>query len=213
MPLTPHNTGLYVPAGKGRLYIAEWVGTTPPTYPGLVPTNFPTAAEILANPGDFEDVGNCPSLEVEPTTEKRPHYSSRAGMRTKDLNPTVGLEYAINFDLDEMAASNMKRFLLGTYNATTGIISGLDNANAEYAIIFVSDNPIGPNQIKYFRRVTLMPNGPLQLIGEEYLVMSFAGEGLSAVTQYPTSSYFDVKYVTTTTTSTTTTTTTTTMTA
>ena len=210
----PHSTDLYVPAGRGILYVAEWVGTTPPTYPGSPANpNYPNAVDIAAGLGDFTDIGNCPSLEVEPTTERRPHYSSRTGLRTRDLNPVVQLDYNLNFDLDEIAAVNLKRFLMGTYTAATGITNALTNANAEFAIIFVSDNPIGPNAIKYFRRVTLAPNGPLQLIGDDYLVMSFAGEGLSDVANYPSSAYFDVKHVTTTTTTTTTTSTTTTTTA
>ena len=204
---TPHSTDLYVPAGRGVLYIAEWNGVTPPTYPGTVPTYYPSASDLADSMGDFEDMGNAPSLECEPVQERRPHYSSRSGLKTKDLNPVVSLEYTLNFDLDEIAAKNLKRFLLGSYNAATGMINALSEADKEYAIIFISDNPVGGNYIQYFRRVTLGPNGPLQLIGDDYLVMSFAGEGLSDVATFPASPYFDMKYMTTTTTSTTTTTT------
>ena len=56
----PHSTSLYVPAGKGILYIADWSGVTPPT-----------------DPGDYTDIGNCPSFEVEPITERLQHISSR----------------------------------------------------------------------------------------------------------------------------------------
>ena len=184
----PHSTSLYAPAGRGILYIASWSGTTPP------------------GDSDWIDVGNCPSFEVEPTRETRPHYSSRAGLRTRDLNPTVQTEYNLTFDLDELAASNMARFFMGTLNQSTGVIAALQNADAEYAIKFVSDNPIGPNQTFYFWRCTLGPNGPLQLIGDEYLVMSFSGEGLADVANHASSPYFDIKTNTTTTTTTTTTT-------
>lgn len=188
-----HNTGLYVPSGRGILYIANWTGTTPPTYPD-----------------DYTEVGNCPSLEIEPTRETRPHYSSREGVRLKDLNPTTTLEYAINFDCDEISAKNLNRFFMGDLNVATGVISGLQNVEQEYALVFVSDNPIGPNQVFYFHRVTLGPNGPLQLIGDEYLSMSFAGEGLADTDNNPTSPYFTINTVTTTTTSTTSSTTSTT---
>ena len=126
----PHSTDLYAPAGRGTLYIAKWNGTVPPIYPGVSPTYYPNAADIAAELGDFEDIGNAPSLEVEPTVEKRPHYSSRAGLKTKDLNPIVSLEYSINFDVDELAAGNMKRFLMGTYNSSSGIINALTDAYA-----------------------------------------------------------------------------------
>lgn len=183
----PHSTTLYAPAGRGILYIANWSGSTPPV-----------------DPGDYIDVGNCPSFEVEPTRETRPHYSSRSGLRTRDLNPTVQTEYNINFDLDELAAANLARFFMGAVDATK-TIAALQSADAEYALKFISDNPIGPNQIFYFWRVTLGPNGPLQLIGDDYLVMSFAGEGLADVANHADSPYFDIKNITTTTTTTTTT--------
>lgn len=203
----PHSTDLYAPSGRGIVYIAEWNGVNEPTYPGSVPTYYPNAADIAEDLGDFIDIGNCPSMEVEPVTERRPHYSSREGLRTKDLNPVVSTEYMVNFDVDEIAASNIKKFLMGSYNASTGIVSALQEADKEYALIFICNNPLGPKVHKYFRRLTLGPNGPLQLIGDEYLVMSFSGEGLSAVAQHATSPYFDAKILTTTTTTSTTTTT------
>lgn len=182
---SPHSTALYVPAGRGVLSIATWNGTTPPTYPS-----------------DYTDLGNCPSFEVEPKAEKRPHYSSRSGLRTRDLNPVVQLEYDISFDLDELAAVNMQKFFLGSLNTSTYVISALQSADTEYALRFVADNPLGPNQTYSFWRVTLSPSGPLQLIGDDYLVLSFSGEGLSDTVNHPSSPYFDIKYATTTTTST-----------
>jgi hypothetical protein len=187
----PHSTSLYAPAGRGILYIAPWSGTTPPT-----------------DPDDYVEIGNCPSFECEPLQERRPHYSSRAGLRVKDLNPVVQLDYNLSFDCDEMAAANLARFFLGTLTQATGRIAAMTNYDAEYAIKFVSDNPIGPNQIYRFHRVTLGPAGPLQLIGDDYLVMSFAGEGLSDSANNPDSEYFNITYVTTTTTTSSTTTTT-----
>ena len=203
----PHSTDLYAPAGKGKLYIAEWSGTTPPTWPGSSPTDYPTATDITAGLGDFLDVGNCPSLEVEPVTERRPHYSSREGVNKKDLNPVTSLDYTVSFELDEIAAQNLKKILMGTYTASTGIISAMTDVDKEYAMIFIANNPIGPLNHFYFRRLTIAPNGPMQLIGDEYLTLSYTGEGLADTVNHPNSEYFDIKNVTTTTTSTTTTTT------
>lgn len=187
-----HNTGLYVPSGRGIMYIAPWVGTTPPTYPG-----------------DYIEIGNCPSVEIEPVRETRPHYSSREGVRLKDLNPTTTLEYTLTFECDEISAKNLAKFFMGTLNQSTGRITGLTNVEKEYGIVFIANNPIGPNQKYFFHRVTIGPNGPLQLIGDEYLNMSFSGEGLADTANNPTSPYFDIHNVTTTTTTTSTTTTTT----
>lgn len=188
-PKSPHSVDLYT-IGKGILYIALWNGTTPPTYPD-----------------DYVDVGNCTSFTLEPTTEQLPHYSSRSGLRTKDKNPTISLEYAVNFTLDEIAAANINRFLMGTLDASGDVIHGLQNADQEYGLYFVSDNPIGENQVWKMWRMTLKPAGAMQLIGEEYLEMQYTGEGLSDSANHASSPYFDVQIVTTTSTTTTTTTT------
>lgn len=196
---TPHSTSLYVPAGRGILYVGEWVGTTPPTYP----------TDISAgNLGDFIDIGNAPSFEIEPSTEKRPHYSSREGINLKDLNPVTVLDYSLNFTLDEIAAKNLNMFLLGVLTESTRTIAGLQAADKEYAIIFVSNNPVGPQSEAYFRRCTINPNGPFQLIGDEYLTMTYMAEGLADIANHASSPYFDYKIKTTTTTSSTTTSTT-----
>ena len=178
-----HSTSLYVPSGKGILYIAPWSGTTPP------------------GANDYVEIGNCPSIEIEPTVERRPHYSSRSGLKTKDLDPIISMEYNINFDCDEIAAKNLAYFFLGSISGNT--ISAMATPDAEYALKFVADNPIGPNFTYEFWRCTIGPNGPIQLIGDDYLVLSFSASGLSDTTNHASSPYFDITYVTTTTTTTT----------
>ena len=188
---TPHSVDNYA-IGKGILYIGEWSGSSAPSWPG-----------------GFVEIGNCPSIEIEPTIERLEHFSSRQGLRFKDKNPVIQSEYMLNFDTDEIAAENLNRFLMGTL--TGDVISALQRTEQEFALRFVSDNPIGPNQVWEFRKTTLSPNGAMQLIGEEWLVMSFTAEGLADVANHPDSPYFDVTYATTTTTTTTTSTTTTTV--
>lgn len=178
--MEPHNVELYA-IGKGILSIAEWEGTTPPS--------------------SYDDMGNAPSIEIEPTSERLPHYSSRAGLKTKDKNPVTQTEYMVTFDLDEIAASNLNKFLMGTLSGN--VVSGLQGANTEFALRFTSDNPIGPNQVWDFWKCTLSPNGAIQLIGEEWMTMSFTAEGLADIANNPLTPYFDVTYVTTTTTTTT----------
>ena len=167
----PHSTDLYA-VGKGILQIAEFSGGAPGTY---------------------QDVGNCPKFEMEPAIERLPHYSSRTGFRTKDKNPIIQTDYTVAFDLDEIAASNMAKFMMGTL--TEGFqVYGLQSTNKEYALRFTSDNPVGPNQVWDLWRLTLSPAGPVQLIGEEWMVLSFSGEGLADTVNNPISPYFTVDY-------------------
>ena len=168
---TPHSVENYA-VGKGILSIGEWSGDTPP--------------------GSYDDIGNCSSIEVEPTLERLPHYSSRTEFRLKDKNPIIQTEYTVTFDCDEMAAVNLNRFLIGSLSGLT--ISMLQGTDKEFALQFVSDNPIGPNQTWTFHKVTLTPNGALQLIGEDWMVMSFLAEGLADTANNPDSPYANVVY-------------------
>lgn len=171
--------------GKGVLSIALFSGGTPGTY---------------------SDVGNCTSFEYEPTVEKLAHYSSRSGTRVKDKEVTLQTEYTITFELDEMAVNNLALFLLGTTTgAKTHIVYALQNTEGEYALRFISDNPTGPNIKWNFWKCTLMPNGAMQLIGEEWMVMSMTATGLADTANHSESPYITAEYVTTTTTTTTTT--------
>lgn len=182
----PHSVENYS-VGKGILWIAEWSGTTPPV-----------------DPGDYREMGNCPSIEVEPALERLAHYSSREGFRLKDKNPIIQTDYNVNFDCDEIASKNLNVFLLG--NLDGNVIHAMQATDKEYALKFISDNPIGPNGTWNFWRATISSNGAMALIGEEWMTMSFMGEGLADVANHATSPYFDVTMVTTTTTTTTTTT-------
>jgi len=182
----PPSTDNYA-IGKGKLYIGQWLGTTP----------------------SYSEMGNCPSIEFEPTVEKLPHYSSQTGFKTKDKESVIQTEYVLNFDCDELATTNLAKYLMGTESAESNgaTILGLQNITGEYALQFVSDNPVGPDYIWTFHKCTLQPNGALPLIGEEWMTMSITATGLSDVANQASSPYFSVRAHTTTTTSTTTTTT------
>mgnify|MGYP001814065207 CR=1 FL=1 len=177
MPASPHSTSLYT-LGRGIVSIGAWSGTTPP--------------------GSLSDVGNSPRFEVEVTEERLDHYSSRSGTRTKDKSVVLETGYTLNFDLDEFAVSNLAMFLMGSISGN--VISANTELDKEYSVEFVSDNPVGPNETWEFHRVTLSPGGSLNLISDEWSLMSFTGEGLADSANNPTSPYFTVTYATTTTT-------------
>jgi len=171
MPATPPSTANYT-IGKGVLSIGTWSGLTPPA--------------------GYTAIGNCPSVEVEPKLERLPHYSSQAQYRLKDKNPVIQTEYTVVFTCDELATANLNKYLMGTLSG--GVISALQAPDTEYAVKFVSANPTGPNNTWEFWRGTLMPNGALQLIGDEWMVMDFMFDGLADSTNHATAPYFTVSY-------------------
>jgi hypothetical protein len=187
----PHSTQNYTIL-KGIFYIAEH--------------------DAEGVPGAYSDMGNVVTAEIEPQVERLPHYSNRSGYRVKDANPIISTEYMLRMTLDEHAAVNLNRYLMGSLTGGGDTINALMSMDKEYAIRFVEDNPRGPNKIWDLWKLTLSPAGPLQLVGDgtEWAVMEMQGEGLADTKNHPTSPYITVDYKggeTTTTTSTTSTTT------
>uniref|UniRef100_A0A6M3X8D3 Uncharacterized protein n=1 Tax=viral metagenome TaxID=1070528 RepID=A0A6M3X8D3_9ZZZZ len=179
--MEPHNTNLYT-LGKGILYIAD----------------YDTGCGALT----YRDLGNCPRLEVEVTEETLDHFSSRSGTRTKDKIVILETGYNVNFDLDEKSVKNLQLFIRGAL--TTGpTLCANTVLNKEYVLKFKSDNPVGYNETWIFYRVKISPGGPLNLIGDEWMTMSFSGEGLND-SCHSTCPYFWVGMTTTSSTSTTT---------
>ena len=166
----PNTDNLAV--GKGVLWVAEFASGVP---------------------GSYSKMGNCPSVEFEPTLERLPHYNSMAGFRERDKNPIIQMEYVLTIVCDEMAATNLRKYLMGTLNEGMQIY-GMQDAEKEYALRFVSNNPVGPNQTWDFWKVTLQPNGAIALIGEDWMSMSYQAQGLYDSTNHPESPYYTVDY-------------------
>lgn len=180
MPASSPSTSLYQ-LGRGIVSIGSWVETTPPVA--------------------YTDVGNSPRFECEVSEEKLDHYSSRSGTRLKDKSVIIETGYTLNFDLDEISINNLRMFLKATLSgAKNHILLANTQLDTEYAVKFVSDNPAGPNETWDFWRAKLSPGGAFSLIGDEWSLITFAGEGLADVTNHSTSPYFSVTFETTTTT-------------
>jgi hypothetical protein len=177
MPASNPSTTLYT-LGRGVVSLAEWSGTSPP--------------------GSLNDVGNSPRFECEVTEETLDHYSSRSGTRTKDKKVVLETGYNLNFDLDEFSVQNLTMYLKGSVSGN--VISANTQLDKEYSVKFVSDNPAGPNETWEFHRCKLTPGGSLNLISDEWSLMSITGEGLADTANNPTSPYFTVTFATTTTT-------------
>ena len=177
MPASNPSTTLYK-LGRGIVSIGSWVGASPP--------------------GSVSDVGNSPRFECEVTEETLEHKSSRSGTKNIDKEVTIEVGYTLNFDLDEFSVSNLALYLKGSISGN--VVSANTQLDKEYELKFVSDNPAGPNETWEFHRVKLTPGGALNLISDEWALMTFTGKGLSDVSNNPTSPYFTVTFATTTTT-------------
>lgn len=175
-PTVSPSTSLYT-LGRGVISLGEWNGATPPAA--------------------YKDVGNCPMFEVEVTEETLDHFSSRGGLKVKDKQVILETGYTVKFQLDEMSLYNLKVLLKATLSGGNVLLANTVS-NAEFSIKFISDNAVGENQKWEFWRLKLKPGSAFSLIGDEWTILEFEGEGLADVTNHVTSPYFTVTYETTT---------------
>jgi len=180
--ITNPSTTLYT-LGRGILSIAEWG---------------------ISAPGAYRDVGNCSKFECNVTESELEHYSYRTGLKNKDKVVTLETGYDLAFTLDEFSVQNLAMFLKGTLVGQS-VVRANTAMDREYAIKFVSDNPVGPNEVWEFWKCKLAPGGALSLIEDKWLEMSFKATGLSDAALHSTSPFFTVTFETTTTTNSTTT--------
>jgi len=67
-----------------------------------------TAADVT-----YRDVGNVPTFEFVPAVTTLPHYSSRHGVRIKDLEIIHEKAATLNIIMDEFTYDNLKLVLMG----------------------------------------------------------------------------------------------------
>lgn len=151
--------------------------------------------DVAASP-TWVDAGNCPSVSLEITEERLEHFSSRGGLKNRDLYPLLQVKYTVSFECDEITEANLLKFVKGELQGDT--IEAFQSLTTEYSLKFVEDNPIGPNRVWIFHRGILSSGGALSKVGDEWQKISFKFEGLTDVTNHASSPYFDINFTSTT---------------
>jgi hypothetical protein len=122
---------------------------------------------MLQGETSFQDMGNTTrfSLQVNPTLLH--HYSSRIGVRKKDLSVVTQLDATLQMTLEEVTVRNFAMFVLGV-----PLESGADSiylmSNPLYyaTLRFTATNVVGPQWNAVFPLVLLSPRNQFQLIAE-----------------------------------------------
>lgn len=124
------------------------------------------------------DLGNAPSFNFNVELEKLDHFSSRGGIKSKDLSIISQITPTVSFTLDEINGQNMELLALG--KMTDGVISAFTETTVKGPLTFTSDNPVGNNMKIEFWNVSLTPSGEVSLIGDDWTTLSFTGEVLKS---------------------------------
>lgn len=132
--------------------------------------------------GAAQDLGNAPEVEITPTVDKLPHYSSRAGIQSKDREVVRSQEFSCRIVLDEITPENLQLLLLGgaITPATSGNDSFVMGANTQItgALVFTGTNEVGNQVIVTMPSVSFGPSGSLSLISDEWNQIEVTAEVL-----------------------------------
>jgi hypothetical protein len=145
-------------------------------------------------PTGLYDLGNAPAFSIQPVIEKLAHYSSRGGVREKDLEVVIQVGATVKFTLDEMSAKNLAMAMLGDVSGNT--VHGLTSPQLQGELQFLGTNDVGPNYNATIWKVSLKPTSELGFISDDWAKVEFEGEALADATNHPTSPYFDLTDVT-----------------
>jgi hypothetical protein len=118
---------------------------------------------------DFVDLGNAPSFVWTPNVEKKEHFSSREGVKTKDFTAITQTGATIKMTLDEINGDNLAIFTLGEKGTDTDgnvTVSAFKKTEVAGVIKVVGTNDIG-QQVDYQGRISVNPTGDFSFITDE----------------------------------------------
>lgn len=137
----------------------------------------------LNGTGTFRDIGNVPVFEFTPTLETLEHFSSRAGVKTKDRTVVISKGGTVKMGMEEWTAHNLAMALLGTVDVNSAgdhEIAIFSQNAVSGALRFVGTNEVGPQWQLDFLKVDFIPSAAINPITDEWGVLEVNGE-VSAV--------------------------------
>jgi hypothetical protein len=141
-------------------------------------------------PTGLRDMGNAPNFTIQPVVETLDHFSSRAGIKEKDLQVVTLVGATVKFTLDEYDPENLAIGMLGDVSGNT--VRGLTMPQIEGELQFLGANDVGPNYHASIWRVRLKPTSELGFITEDWGKIDFEGEVLADVAGHASSPFFDI---------------------
>jgi hypothetical protein len=156
MPTSPSTDNYYV--GKGKI-------------------SFKATGE-----NTFRDVGNVSSLETAPDVTTLEHFSSREGVKTKDMEVVTEKKMTVTMVMDEWTADNLAMMLLGDVSTDIDgnkVIDIFSRNTFEGELKYEGANEIGPQMDVHLYRVAFKPGKSLNPISDEWGNIEIEGEALA----------------------------------
>ena len=131
----------------------------------------------------FRDVGNVPEFEFTPDLETLEHFSSRAGVKTKDRTVVISKKGTLRMVMEEFTAANLALALLGdvdTNSAGEEVIEIFATNAVSGQVKFVGTNEVGATFEWLFNKVDFIPSSAVSPLSDEWGQLEVSGE-VSAV--------------------------------
>ena len=136
----------------------------------------------LDGEASFRNIGNVPELELTPVIEKLDHFSSTAGIKTKDRSVATTVGGTLRIILDEITAENLQLALVGALDfdsASDTEIDILSLSELKGAVNFVGANDVGQQLDFSLLSVDFSAGAGVNLISDEWGQIEITGELLS----------------------------------
>jgi len=134
--------------------------------------------KLLAD-ADYVDVGNVPEFETTPNIDKLDHFSSRAGVASKDKSIAKTKGMTLRMVMEEFTARNLGLALLGTpdvSNPGNVTIPIFQDNSVTCAVKLVGTNEVGPKWTYEFPQVEFLPSSALNPISDEWGQIEITGD-------------------------------------
>jgi len=138
---------------------------------------------------DFRDMGNAATVEFTPELETLDHFSSRAGVKSKDRTVVTSKSGTVHLVLDEWTPSNLAIALLGDQatDVDGNIVIDIFSSNAVSGVLkFTGSNEIGPRYEVELARVDFIPSAALGLITDEWGQIDVTGNSVAVAGKFGT---------------------------
>ena len=140
--------------GKGKVYVSLDSGAT------------------------WRDVGNVTALEWTPNVSTLDHYSSQAGVKTKDKTVVIESGAKLKMTMDEITADNLALMALGsrvTESDGDQHVVSMTASSVRATVRFEGQNDVGA-KVRFIGVVDFTPSGSFKFISEEWNEMEVTGD-------------------------------------
>lgn len=131
----------------------------------------------------YRDLGNCTSATITPDADTLEHFSSREGVKKRDVLITIQQKANVKVTMEEFSAQNLAMMVYGTVDlADPGgpKVEIFGTSQVRGKLKFVGTNDVGPKITFELWNVNFVPTGDLEMISDEWNNMEVTGEVLSA---------------------------------